>query len=78
MLERYRVHLTSERGLTASTAAGYIHLVRPFVEKRRGPDGTLDLAGLTARDITEYVLSDVVGSGYRCNRDTATGSMRPG
>ena len=63
MLERYRVHLTSERGLTASTAAGYIRLVRPFLVKRRGPDGALDLAGLTTRDITDYMLSDVVGSG---------------
>jgi len=63
MLERYRQHLTSERGLTASTAAAYIHLVRPFLAKRRGPDGAPDLAGLTASDITDYVLTGVVGSG---------------
>lgn len=63
VLERYRQHLTSERGLTASTAAGYIHLVRPFLRNRQGPDGALDLAGLTARDVTSYVLADVAGHG---------------
>ncbi len=45
MLARYREYLTSERGLTASTAMGYIHLVRPFLRKREGPEGTLELEG---------------------------------
>jgi len=63
LIERYRGYLTSERGLTASTAEGYVHLVRPFLSKRERPDGTLDLAGLVAGDITTYVVADVAGRG---------------
>jgi len=64
LLERYRRYLTSERGVTPTTAAGYIHTVRPFLEKRRR-NGAPDLSGLTARDITEHVRADIVARSTR-------------
>jgi integrase/recombinase XerD len=38
-LERYRQYLRQERGLEATTARLYVHLVRPFVSARLSPDG---------------------------------------
>jgi hypothetical protein len=46
VLERYRRFFVVERGLTASTARGYVDAVPPFLADRAGPAG-LDLAGLT-------------------------------
>jgi len=56
LLARYRSYLVSERGLTAVTAEGYGHVVRPFVATR-ALDGGLDLVGLTPADVTRFVVA---------------------
>jgi site-specific recombinase XerD len=56
VLERYRRFLVVERGLTASTARGYVDAVRPFLAERAGPAG-LDLAGLTGAEVTAFVVA---------------------
>ena len=63
MLMRYRTYLTSERGLTASTARGYADMVGPFLRARERPDGAVELQTLAARDVTAFVLADVVRRG---------------
>lgn len=60
LLGGYRDWLLGERGLTAGTVRGYVDLVRPFVATRlRGE--VLDLAGITAADVTGFVLSACPG-----------------
>ena len=61
MLVRYETYLTSERGLTASTARGYAYVLRPFLSKHQSLDGTLQLEGLAARDVTSFVVGYVPG-----------------
>jgi integrase/recombinase XerD len=57
-LECYRQYLTRERGLEATTARLYVHLVRPFVSTRTSPDGlTLDWASLRAADVIGFVVA---------------------
>ena len=55
LLGRYHDYLVGERGLTAGTARGYVDFVRPFVATRLRVD-VLDLAGVTAADVTGFVL----------------------
>ncbi len=60
LLDRYRRYLLVERGLTVGTARGYVDNVRPFVATRlRG--NTLELAGISAADITGFVASACPG-----------------
>jgi site-specific recombinase XerD len=54
LLERYRQFLVLERGLAGRTADGYAHAVRPFLVGRVGAQG---LTGLTAGDVTGFVLA---------------------
>ena len=56
LLGRYRAWLLVERGVTPGTARGYVDCVRPFVAGRLR-DGVLDLAGVTAADVTGFVLA---------------------
>jgi integrase/recombinase XerD len=57
-LEHYRQYLAQERGLQATTARLYIHLVRPFVSGRVSPDGlTLNWASLRAADVIGFVVA---------------------
>jgi site-specific recombinase XerD len=60
LLGRYRDWLVGERGLTAGTARGYVDFVRPFVATRVRGD-VLDLAGLTAAEVTAFVLATCPG-----------------
>lgn len=60
LLARYREYLIGERGLTSETARGYVYFVRPFVMTRL-TDGVLDLVGLTAGDVTGFILSACPG-----------------
>lgn len=55
LLGRYRAWLLVERGVTPGTARGYVDCVRPFVAGRLH-GGVLDLAGVTAGDVTGFVL----------------------
>jgi integrase/recombinase XerD len=55
LLGRYRAWLLVERGVTPGTARGYVDCVRPFVAGRLH-GGVLDLGGVTAGDVTGFVL----------------------
>jgi integrase/recombinase XerD len=56
LLTTYRGYLLTERGLAPGTVAGYVHLARPFLASR-SRDGRLDLRGLSAADVIEFVLA---------------------
>ncbi len=56
LLENWRRYLIGERRLTAATARCYVDLVRAFAIERVGAEG-LDLAGLSAGDVTRFVLA---------------------
>jgi integrase/recombinase XerD len=60
LLGRYRRYLVTERGLVAETARGYADFVRPFLAGRQKA-GSLDLAGLTAAEVTAFVLATCPG-----------------
>lgn len=60
LLERYRCYLTIERSLAPTTARGYLDAVRPFLAGRVTPAG-LDLAALTAADITAFIVARCPG-----------------
>jgi site-specific recombinase XerD len=57
LLERFRDYLLAERGLAVGTVVGYLAKVRPFVAGRVSADGRLDLEGLTAADVSAFVLA---------------------
>src|SRR3954451_13909140 len=60
LLGRYRAWLLVERGVTPGTARGYVDCVRPFVANRaRGV--VLEFTGLTAGDVTAFVLASCPG-----------------
>jgi integrase/recombinase XerD len=60
LLGRYHDYLIGERGLAAGTARGYVDFVRPFVATRVHGD-VLDLAGITAADVSGFVLASCPG-----------------
>jgi integrase/recombinase XerD len=55
LLARYRAYLLEARGLAATTARGYVDMVRPFVASRVAGD-ELDWNGLSAAGLIAYVL----------------------
>jgi integrase/recombinase XerD len=61
LLARYRRYLIVERGVGGPTARGYLDAVRPFLAGRAGQEGGLELAGLTAADVTAFVLAACPG-----------------
>jgi len=71
LLERYRRHLTIERSLAPTTARGYLDAVRPFLAGRVTPAG-LDLAELTAADITAFVAARCPGQAHGSAKLTVT------
>jgi len=60
LLARYRDYLITERALTPGTARCYVDCLRPFVATRLSSDA-LELAGITAADVTGFVLSACPG-----------------
>ena len=60
LLGRYHDYLLVERGLTAGTVRGYVDAVRPFVAGRLRGD-VLDLSGVTAANVTGFVLAACPG-----------------
>lgn len=57
-LGRYRRYLTVERGVTGTTARGYVDVVRPFLRDRVSADGLgLDLEHLSAADVTGFIVA---------------------
>jgi site-specific recombinase XerD len=61
LLARYHRYLIVERGLGGPTAHGYRDAVRPFLAGCAGQEGGLELAGLTAADVTAFVLAACPG-----------------
>ena len=57
VLEDYRHHLAAERGLSAGTIRGYVEVARCFLSHRDQTAG-LDLSGLTAAEVTAYVVRE--------------------
>jgi site-specific recombinase XerD len=62
LLQRFGAYLAVERGVMGETVEGYVHAVRPFVAGLGG-GGELDLRGLTAAQVTAFVVA-------RCPRQT--------
>jgi site-specific recombinase XerD len=60
LLGRYQRYLVTERGLAPETARGYADFVRPFLAGREKAGG-LDLAALTAAEVTVFVLATCPG-----------------
>jgi len=56
LLACYRRYLLDRRGLVATSARGYVDMVRPFVETRV-LDGELDWMGLSPECVIEFVRS---------------------
>jgi site-specific recombinase XerD len=56
LLGRYQHYLVTERGLAATTARGYVDMVRPFLAGREEAGG-LGLGQLTAAEVTAFVLA---------------------
>jgi site-specific recombinase XerD len=55
LLDGYRRYLVTERGVGAATAADYAAKTRPFLAARLKA-GVLDLAGLTAANVTAFTV----------------------
>jgi len=53
--QRYAAYMRRERGAAEGTVDGYVAVVREFLKGRFG-SGDVDLAALTASDITAYLL----------------------
>jgi integrase/recombinase XerD len=60
LVAAYRDYLVCERGLVADTVGRRVTVARLFLSEREGPDG-LDLARLTAGDVTSFVVSECRG-----------------
>jgi integrase/recombinase XerD len=60
LLSRYQHYLVTERGLGCATARDYADRVRPFLAGRERAGG-LDLASLTAAEVTGFVLATCPG-----------------
>lgn len=71
LLEGYPRYLTLERGLAASTIRLYVDAVRPFVAGRM-VGGELDLSGLTAGEVTAFLIEFSRGRSSRSAKTTAT------
>jgi len=62
LLAGYRAYLVEERGLAASTVRNYVDVARQFVSQYCA-SGRTDLCGLTAAQVSEFVLA---GCRTRC------------
>jgi integrase/recombinase XerD len=60
LLGRYRHYLVTERGVAVTTARGYADMVRPFLAGREEAGG-IALAGVTAAEVTAFVLATCLG-----------------
>jgi integrase/recombinase XerD len=71
LLARYRRYLLDRRGLVATSARGYVDMVRPFVETRI-LDGELDWMGLSPEEVIEFVRSGCRGRSIGSAKLTVT------
>jgi len=56
LIDVFSSYLTSERGLAPGTVVGYVFVARLFLGAR---SGDIDIAGLTAAEVTGFVLSEI-------------------
>jgi integrase/recombinase XerD len=56
LLARYAGYQATERGLSPKTIARHVTALRPFLAER-SRDGGPDLAGLTARDVMDFIVT---------------------
>lgn len=55
LLARYRAYLIDDRGLSGPVAHAYSHWVTPFLGDRTNAEGQVGFAGLTARDVAQFL-----------------------
>jgi integrase/recombinase XerD len=60
LLDRYQRYLTGERGICVATASGYLSKARRFLAWR-AVTGGVGLEGLTAADVSAFVLAECPG-----------------
>jgi integrase/recombinase XerD len=72
LLEQFQRYLVSERGIGAATAEAYACFIRPFAEARLAPGGP-GLEGLTAADVTAFVVASCPGMAKGSAKMTVTG-----
>ena len=71
LLAHFGEYLAVQRGLTADTVVGYVHAVRPFLAGR-DDDGELPLQGLTAGQVTGFVVARCPGQSQGAAKMTVT------
>jgi site-specific recombinase XerD len=71
VLGRFGEYLELERGLAAGTVWDYVHAVRPFLVAV-GDDGDLDLWGLSAAEVTAFVVARCPGQARGSAKLTVT------
>ena len=71
LLEQYRAHLAVERGLVDEVVAGYLHVIRPFVEHVLGPGG-IGLERLDGPAVIAFVVERVACSSAKVASLTLT------
>ncbi|MFV1962951.1 MAG: site-specific integrase [Acidimicrobiia bacterium] len=70
LIEAFSSYLTSERGLAAGTVVGYVFVARLFLGAR---SGDIDMAGLTAAEVTQFVLSEITDRSVGSAQSVACG-----
>ena len=68
VLDRYQQYLASERGVCEQVACAYIRQVRRFLGWRAAGDGGA-LEGLTAAEVSAFVLAECAGGSTRRGSD---------
>jgi integrase/recombinase XerD len=71
LLADYVVYLAGERGLAVTTIKRNVGLVRPFLSGRVS-DGRIDLASLTAADVTAFMLTCASSTSSAMVQNTGT------
>ncbi len=70
LIEAFSSYLTSERGLARGTVVGYVFVARLFLGAR---SGDIDMAGLTAGEVTQFVLCEITDRSVGSAQSVACG-----
>ncbi len=70
LIEVFSSYLASERGLAPGTVVGYVSVARLFLGAR---SGDTDMAGLTAVEVTQFVLSEITDRSVGSAQSVACG-----
>lgn len=70
LIEVFSSYLTSERGLARGTVVGYAFVARLFLGAR---SGDIDMAGLTAAEVTGFVLCEITDRSVGSAQSVACG-----